>query len=225
MINRVFLQFAFAGLVADRAVERMIDQQRLEHRLAHLPGFRAASVNLHSRHDAARAADDPTRCPRLVRELHRENFQRAVLGHRRLAVRAGPPRHGDVHEAHPAVAGHRQLGVITVMRNLDPGVLAGLQDGGRLRVALPVGGGARHLHGAAVHFHRDGFDCRFCPHGCHRYLVAAFPLRLAKRASSSAPRCSKSSRNLSTKLNTGQAHASPKAQMVRPWMLCAMWRK
>ena len=28
--------------------------------------------------------------------------------------------------------------------------------------------------------------------------------------------------NLSTKLRTGQAQASPKAQMVRPWMLCAI---
>src|SRR5579863_9079006 len=37
-------------------------------------------------------------------------------------------------------------------------------------------------------------------------------------ASSAAPRASNSSRNLLTKLNTGQAQASPKAQMVRPWI-------
>ena len=45
----------------------------------------------------------------------------------------------------------------------------------------------------------------------------------AWRASSAAPLASNSSLNLFTKLNTGQAQASPKAQMVRPWMFFAMW--
>ena len=45
---------------------------------------------------------------------------------------------------------------------------------------------------------------------------------LARLASSAAPLASNSSRNLFTKLSTGQAQASPKAQMVRPWMLEAI---
>ena len=225
VLDRVFLKFAFAGLVADRAVKRVVDQQRLKHRLAHLPRFRAAGVYLHPGNDAGRAADDAARRSRLIRKLDRENFWSAVVVRRWFAVRAGPSGHGDMHEAHSAVAGHRQLGMIAVMGNLDAGMLAGLQDRGRLRLALPVRRGARHLHCAAIHFHRDGVNCRFCPIGCHRYFVVASPLRLAKRASSSAPRFSKSSRNLSTKLITGQAHASPKAQMVRPCMFCAICRR
>jgi hypothetical protein len=31
VIDRIFLEFAFAGLIANWAIERMIDQQKLEH--------------------------------------------------------------------------------------------------------------------------------------------------------------------------------------------------
>src|SRR3989449_11393035 len=36
VVHRVFLQLAFARLVTDRAIERMIDEQRFEDRLTHL---------------------------------------------------------------------------------------------------------------------------------------------------------------------------------------------
>ncbi len=42
------------------------------------------------------------------------------------------------------------------------------------------------------------------------------------RASSAAPRATNSSLNFFTKLSTGHEAASPKAQMVRPWMFWAM---
>src|SRR5437667_1629208 len=47
----------------------------------------------------------------------------------------------------------------------------------------------------------------------------------ALRLSASAPLATNSSLNLLTKLNTGQAQASPKAQMVRPWMFLAIWTR
>jgi hypothetical protein len=41
VLHGVFLQLALAGLVADRAVERMVDEQRFQHGLAHLLTSRA----------------------------------------------------------------------------------------------------------------------------------------------------------------------------------------
>ena len=49
VIHRVFLQLAFAGLVADRTVERMIDEQRFEDAFAHLFHRRSLRINFHSR--------------------------------------------------------------------------------------------------------------------------------------------------------------------------------
>ena len=36
VFHRVFLELAFAGLIADGTIQRMIDEQRFEHRFAHL---------------------------------------------------------------------------------------------------------------------------------------------------------------------------------------------
>ena len=43
--HRLVLQVAFAALVADRAVERMVDQQELHHAFARLPHHRRAGVD------------------------------------------------------------------------------------------------------------------------------------------------------------------------------------
>ena len=80
VIHRVFLQLAFAGLVANRAVERMIDEQRFEHAFAHLFHGRRLRVNFHARRNRRRAGDGRTR--RLG------DLERAVGIHHRLAVRA-----------------------------------------------------------------------------------------------------------------------------------------
>src|ERR1700733_2058326 len=80
------LQIAFTALVADRAVERMIDQQKLHHAFTRLAHHRRAG---------------------------REHFGRAILVRRQIldAHSAGRLRlryADDLDEAHPAIAGDRQ---------------------------------------------------------------------------------------------------------------------
>jgi len=48
IIRRVLLQLAFAGLVADRTVERMIDEQEFEHAFAHGLHRWRVCVNFHA---------------------------------------------------------------------------------------------------------------------------------------------------------------------------------
>ena len=84
--HRLILQIAFAALVADRAVERMVDEQELHHPLARLP--RHLRIGEHDRRLAIR--------PRT------QVFDRHRAGCRRFGRSAF---HFD--EAHPAVAGDR----------------------------------------------------------------------------------------------------------------------
>src|SRR5205807_3369646 len=181
-------------------------------------------------------------------------------------------RQAELDEAHAAVAGDGQLGMIAVMRHLDAGERAGLQHRCGLRFALPVRHQLRHFNLASAHPDPDlldrrrrgfGFGCCCCWHfyltqrrkGTETQSKKTFAswrlgvfalkiecahvnaadlaigliscvgpaLRTALCASSAAPLASNSSLNFFTKLSTGQAHASPNAQMVRPWMFWAMF--
>ena len=85
--ERVVLQFAFTRLVADGTVERMIDQQELQHALARLPGLRRVHVHHLPFTDGCRAGR------RQLREL----------------------LHLD--EAHAADTGHRQRRMVAVVRD------------------------------------------------------------------------------------------------------------
>ncbi len=115
--HRLVLQVALAALVADRAVERMVDQQELHDPVARLDRLGRIRMDDHAvahRHRARRN--------RLWRALH-------------------------LHEAHPAVAGDLQALVEAEMRDLDPGLLAGLQDRGPGRHLdfVAVDGQLRHF--------------------------------------------------------------------------------
>jgi hypothetical protein len=110
------LQLAFAALIADGAVERMVDQQELHHALLRLD--------------------------RLLRM--RPRFH--ALGDRRCARRQRLGRLLDLHEAHPAVGGDRQLLVIAEMRNVDAELVRSIHHGAAMR----------HLHGAAVDLDVEG---------------------------------------------------------------------
>src|SRR5690242_3963156 len=57
VVHRIFLKFAFAGLVADRAVERMVDEQELEHAFTHLLRRGRTRVNLHAGRNRRCAGD------------------------------------------------------------------------------------------------------------------------------------------------------------------------
>ena len=91
------LQVAFAALIADRAIQGVIDQKEFHHALARLFDGRGVGLDHHAfarRHGAGRN--------RLRRALH-------------------------LHQAHAAVAGHREALVIAEAGNFDAGHFASLQ--------------------------------------------------------------------------------------------------
>ena len=114
--HRLVLQVALAALVADRAVERMVDQQELHHALARLLHQRRVGLDHHVVGDRHGAAGD--------------RLRRLLL----------------LHQAHAAVAGDRQALVIAEARDLLARHLAGLQhgDAGRHFDLDPVDGHLRH---------------------------------------------------------------------------------
>ncbi len=108
----VVLQKALAGLVADRAVDRMTQQQALLD-----PGLGLADLFAGGDQDRAVA--------------HRRRAGGDELGeHRNLAgFRVADAR---LDQAHPATAHHRQARVPAIMRDLDP------QPGGGLDAVEPL---------------------------------------------------------------------------------------
>ena len=210
VFHAILLQFAFAGLIANGTVERVIYEQAFQHSFAHLFCLWAAGVNFHARNQIRGAADHALGRGAFVGQHHRINLQGAILVHRRFAIRTGPTGHAYVYEAHPAVAGHWQFWVITVMGDLDPGMLTRLQHRGWHEITLPISCELGHIDLSPIYLYSGGLN--------RGWLVRFGFLRHGQADTFS----SNLSLNLSTKLRTGQAQASPKAQMVRPWMLCAI---
>ena len=98
--DRLVLQRALAALVADRAVERMVDEEELEHALLRLARRRRDGGDLlpvGDRHEAGR-------------------------------LQGGTPRPGHLDEAHPAHAHRLHPRVVAKARDVDPGALGGLDD-------------------------------------------------------------------------------------------------
>jgi hypothetical protein len=118
--HRLVLQRAFATLVADRAVQRVVDEQQLHHPLLGLLGDRGRVLGL----------DDHA-----VRDRHRAAGLR--LGHR-------PPAHLHLDQALAAGAGGVEQGVVAEPRDDDAEPLAGADDQLALRGVdlLPVDGEA-----------------------------------------------------------------------------------
>ena len=105
--HRLVLQVALAALVADRAVERMIDQQEFHHAFARLLDQRRLGV------------DDLRRVVPVGRKV--------VDAH---GARGDGLRHAlHLDQAHAAVAGDRQALVVAEARNLGASLLAGLKHG------------------------------------------------------------------------------------------------
>src|SRR5690606_16763424 len=105
--HRLVLQIAFATLIADRTVERMVDEQELHHPLSRLLDHRRLGPD-HRRLTFRAGTEVPhlhgTGGGRLRRTTH------------------------DLDEAHPAVAGYAQTLMVAETRDLYPDQLAGLQD-------------------------------------------------------------------------------------------------
>ena len=176
VVHGVFLKFAFAGLVADRAVEGMVDEQGFEHGFAHLLGGRRARVNLHAGRDGRCAGDGAARSGGFVGEDLAGDFRCPIFVENRLAV-GSEHRQAEFDQTHAAIAGHGQLGMVAVVRHLDAGEGAGLEHGGGLQFALPVRHQLRHLDLAPVDLEFDFFGGWLegfgfgCCRGGHRIFV------------------------------------------------------
>ena len=98
--HRDILQLALTALVADRAIERMVDQQKLHHALLCVDGVLRTGLDLHAVGDRGR-----TRGQGLGRLL-------------------------DLNQTHATRGGNRQLLVITKVRDVDAQLLRGLNQRG-----------------------------------------------------------------------------------------------
>ena len=104
--HRLILQIALAALVADRAIQRMIDQKEFHHAFARLAHHRRA---------------------------REQGFWRAVLVRHQILDAHGAGRlrlryAGNLDEAHAAIAGNRQPLVEAEARNFRTTGLAGLEQ-------------------------------------------------------------------------------------------------
>ena len=135
--DRQVLQLALAALVADRAVERVIDQQELHHRLLRLLGLVGSGANDHPLRDRGGAGRQ-----RLGRLLHLDQAHPAVGRDGQLLVVA-EVRHVDVElgrSIHHHAAG----------ADLDfPAVNLDFNHGGDAR-RIPAPGSARARCGARI---------------------------------------------------------------------------
>ena len=92
--NRKLLKSAFAGLVADRTIERMIDEEKFHHPLAAFLGERRVCAHRHALTDLGCAGDRRARAP--------SDRRTAVGAKHRLAFRSHF-WHAQFNEAHAAV--------------------------------------------------------------------------------------------------------------------------
>ena len=107
--HRLILQIAFAALIADRAIERMVDQKKFHHAFARFAGDRRIGVDLGGRAVA------------VGRNV--ANLQRAGC--------LGLGRTHPFHQTHAAIAGDRQALVIAEARNFGARHLARLKQSQR----------------------------------------------------------------------------------------------
>ena len=120
VLEPVVLELALAGLVADRAVDGVVQEQELLHRSLRLLHVLVLRRDLHA-----------------VRRAHLTGGLKLRLGVRNVLVllvvpledgHVHPPAAGDFHQAHPTVGRHRQPRVPAVVRDLDPGAPGGAHD-------------------------------------------------------------------------------------------------
>ena len=96
--HRQILQLALAALIADRTIERMINQQEFHDRMLGGNRLRRARIDLHTIH------------------------------HRRRAGRHALGRALHFHQAHAAIGRHAQVFVIAEARHVDARSIGGLDE-------------------------------------------------------------------------------------------------
>ena len=150
VIHGVFLELAFARLVADRAIERMIDEQRFQHAFAHLLHAGRARVNLHARAKSAWRRRWPGAATLRSSACRRDSTPACDPG----PAPACRTRRGTCGNCpRPAASDDSNSAALRLPRDL-----ARLHHRRGRRFALPVRRELRHFDFAPVHLHLDLFD-------------------------------------------------------------------
>jgi len=117
VIDAEFLQAAFARLIADWAVQRVIDQEKFHYALPTFLHQKRVRANGHSFRDILRAAN--------LRTRHPVDDRLAIRVELRFAIGA-EPRESHFDETHPAITGRGKLLVITIPGHENADLLARL---------------------------------------------------------------------------------------------------
>jgi hypothetical protein len=111
VLGRVFLQLALAGLVADRAVERVVEQKHLRHAFAAGLDAGRFEADMQTRGNRGGAGDGRLGLPADLR---------LAVFHHQLVGGAVAHRRAELDQAHAAVAGDRKLGVVAIVGDFLP---------------------------------------------------------------------------------------------------------
>ena len=145
VLDAVLLEAAFTGLVADGAIEGVIDEEELHHALPALLSEEGIGADAHVVCNGIGAGNGRTR--------HPADGLTTILVTLRLFTGFRPRRHAHLHEAHAAVAGRGELGVVAVMRHHFAHLTAGFDHPSALGKLMPL---AVNLHIDHVHGWRSG---------------------------------------------------------------------
>jgi len=140
-LNGKFLEPALAGLVADRAVERVVDEEEFHHAIPALLDHRGRRLDAHAVRDFRGAGDRRARAPRDLRASVRAEHRLPVGRHF---------WHAHLDETHAAVARRAELRMVAIVRDELPAFHAGLNQAGAFGELLPF----------PVHLHVDHCDFR-----------------------------------------------------------------
>ncbi len=119
VLDAEFLEAAFARLIADRAIERMIDEEKFHHPAPAFLDQRRIGAHPEAFGDIGRATD--------LRTRHPVDLRFAIVAEDGFAIGAHF-RHAHFDQAHSAVAGGGELLVIAIARDKAAGLLAGLDQ-------------------------------------------------------------------------------------------------
>jgi hypothetical protein len=128
LIDAKLLQAAFARLIANRTIERVIDEEEFHHTaLAFLHQWRICAYT-HSFRDILRARNLRARYPVDHRFTIRPQFGFTIRTHF---------RHAHFDQSHPAIARRAEFLVITITRDITASLLARLDHARAFRKLMP----------------------------------------------------------------------------------------
>src|SRR5260370_30931036 len=115
ILDAELLKLALARLVADRAIERMIDEQEFHYTFTTFLNHRRVCAHAHTFSDILCAAD--------LRARHPVDDRFAVDTELRFAC-GTHPRHSHLDQTHPAIPRRAEFFVVPIARHTNPGLRA-----------------------------------------------------------------------------------------------------